>query len=116
MAPRKDTAYLSFVRSLPCVVTGNFPVDVAHVSYAAPEYGKTGRGKGQKEDDRWTVPLHPLEHRAQHSGNERAYWQRVGIDPCVIALALWGCYPNEELALLVIEHANRQAQRARRQS
>lgn len=100
----KDDAYLDFIRSLPCLVTRREPVEAAHVSYAAPEYGKLGRGKGAKESDRWAVPLCPDEHRKQHSLNERDYWRSVGIDPCIIAALLWAAYPSRERALLVINN------------
>lgn len=113
-APVKDKTYLEWIRTLPCVVSGRFPVDAAHISYAAPEYGKTGRGKSQKASDRWTIPLSPDIHRAQHDTSERSYWISIGIDPCVVALSLWGAYPNTELALLIIEAANRKAETARR--
>lgn len=107
----KRPNYLEFIRSLPCVVTGRWPVEAAHISFAAPEYGKTGRGKGQKEDDRWTLPMAQEEHRKSHSMNERNYWVSVGIDPCVVALALFGAFPNEELARLVIQNARRNTSR-----
>lgn len=100
-------AYLDFIRSLPCIVTRREPVEAAHVSFAAPQYGKLGRGKGSKESDQWAVPLHPDEHRKQHSMNEQAYWQSVGIDPCIVAALLWASYPNRDRALLVINNIQR---------
>lgn len=113
-APVKDKTYLQWIKTLPCVVSGRFPVEAAHISYAAPEYGKTGRGKSQKASDFWTIPLSGDEHRKQHSMNEAAYWRSVGIDPCVVALSLRAAFPNNELALLIIEAANRKADAARR--
>lgn len=105
--PVKDKPYLEWLHDLPCIVTGALGVEAAHVSYAAPGYGKLGRGKGQKESDRWAVPLCPQEHRNQHSMGERTYWALHGIDPCVVALALYGAYPNTGLALLVIQNIER---------
>lgn len=102
----RDVQYLDWIRSLPCVVTGK-PAEAAHVSFDAPHLGKLGRGLGAKESDRWAVPLCADEHRKQHSQNERAYWQNVGIDPCVLALALHGAYPNTGLATLIIREARR---------
>ncbi|MCO5159674.1 MAG: DUF968 domain-containing protein [Mesorhizobium sp.] len=99
--------YLDFIRSLPCIVTGRTPVEAAHVSYAAPRYGKLGRGKASKESDCWAVPLSPDEHRRSHSMNERAYWQSVGIDPCFVAVCLYASYPNHERAMLVIRNIER---------
>ena len=106
--PVKDEAYLNFIRSLPCLVTKRMPVEAAHVSYPEPKYGKLGRGKGTKESDRWAVPLCPEEHAKQHSMNEQAYWQGVGIDPVLTALSLYGAYPNEELATMIVLKAGKE--------
>lgn len=100
-------AYLDFIRSLPCIVTRREGVEAAHVSYADPRAGKLGRGKASKESDCWAVPLHPDEHRRQHSMGEREYWKSVGIDPCVIAAFLFAAYPNRDRALLVINNIQR---------
>lgn len=100
----KNPGYLDFVRTLPCIVTRREPVEAAHVSYAEPRAGKLGRGKGSKESDCWAVPLHPDEHRRQHSMGEREYWKSVCIDPCVIAAFLYAAYPNRDRALLVINN------------
>lgn len=105
--PVKDGGYLAFIHGLPCVVSGRTPVEAAHISYADPRYGKLGRGKSQKESDRWCLPLSREEHARQHRIGERAYWACVGIDPCVVALALYGAYPNVELARLVIANIER---------
>ena len=98
----KDEKYLDFIRELPCIITRKTPVEAAHISYSAPEYGKLGRGKSQKESDIWAVPLHPDEHRRQHSMNEREYWKSTGIDPCIVAALLHAAYPSQERALLII--------------
>jgi hypothetical protein len=105
--PVKEKPYLAWLHDLPCIVTGRLDVEAAHISYPAPAYGKLGRGKGQKESDRCAVPLCPEEHRNQHSMGERTYWALHGIDPCVVALALHGAYPNTGLALLVIQSIER---------
>lgn len=103
----KDKDYLSYLHSLPCVVTGRTPVEAAHVSYADPRYGKLGRGKGSKESDRWAVPLHTDEHARQHAMNERAYWREVGIDPCILALALHAACPDVGLGMIIINSIER---------
>lgn len=100
--------HLKFIRSLPCVVTGNTEgVEAAHISFEEPRYGKLGRGYGTKEDDSWAVPLSAEEHRLQHRMNEIDYWGAVGIDPCVVALALWRCTGDYETAVIVLDHARR---------
>jgi len=103
----KNEGYLDFIRSLPCIVTRKEPVEAAHVSYAEPRAGKLGRGKSAKESDCWALPLHPDEHRRQHSMGEREYWHSVGIDPCVIAAFLYAAYPNRDRALLIINNVER---------
>lgn len=90
--PRKNAGYLSFIRKLPCCVTGRYPVEAAHLSFAAPKYGHYGRGKGSKAPDRWALPLHPDEHRKQHSMGERDYWE--GENPHVLALTIWGLFSD----------------------
>lgn len=103
----KDKDYLSYLHSLPCVVTGRMPVEAAHVSYPDPRYGKLGRGKSSKESDRWAVPLHMDEHARQHGMNERAYWRSVGIDPCILALALHAACPDVGLGNIIISSTER---------
>lgn len=90
--PAKKADYLSFIRSLPCAVTGRYGVEAAHVSYAAPHYLHYGRGKGHKADDRWALPLSPDAHRDQHSHNEKEWWQRQGINPHELALTIFGAW------------------------
>lgn len=103
----KDKPYLDWLHDLPCIVTGRLGVEAAHVSFAVPALGKLGRGLGRKESDRWAVPLCPEEHRNQHAIGEREYWDLHGIDPCVVALALFGAYPNTGLALVIIKNIER---------
>lgn len=91
-APVKSPSYLAFIRQLPCVVTGRRPAQAAHVSYQAEHYGARGRGKSQKVSDRFALPLCEEEHRIQHTMNERAYWEKRGIDPHIVCLVLWGLY------------------------
>lgn len=104
----KDAAYLKWIRELPCIVTGKRPVDAAHVSYADPRYGKRERGKSEKADDRWAVPLHRDEHDRQHRmGDERAYWKSTGIDPLQVALALYGVKGDSDMAMVIIRNARK---------
>ncbi|PRD42073.1 hypothetical protein C5748_18115 [Phyllobacterium phragmitis] len=102
---KKDADYLKWLHELPCVVTGVRPVDPAHVSYADPRYGKRERGKSEKADDRWAVPLCRAEHDKQHSMDERAYWQSVGIDPLQVALAIYGVKGDNTMAEIIIRNA-----------
>jgi hypothetical protein len=94
---RKEAGYLAFLHRLPCCITGVYGVEAAHLSYAAPEYGHYGRGRGTKASDRWALPLGSTIHAKSHSMSERAFWDGTGINPHVIALTLHG---------LFIEHGN----------
>jgi len=90
---KKDRSYVSWLHDLPCVVTGRYGVEAAHVSYANPRYGCYGRGKGTKVSDIYALPLSPEEHRKQHwSGNEIQYWSDVGENPHSLAVVLWAIY------------------------
>lgn len=97
-----DDAHLKFIRALPCVVTGAYGVEAAHIRFSDTAYGKRECGKAEKPDDRWTVPLSPEEHRKQHSMNEIAYWKSVGIDPLQVASALHHASGDTDMALAVI--------------
>lgn len=101
--PKKNKSYLAFLHRLPCVVTGTYPVEAAHVSYAELKHGATGRGKSQKASDRFALPLCPDEHRTQHSMNEREYWRSVGIDPHALANALYAAFEADEDALMLCQ-------------
>lgn len=114
--PAKSKDYLSFLHKLPSCVGPSYPVEAAHVSFAAPQYGHYGRSKGTKAPDRWALPLHPDEHRRQHQGNEREYWASVGINPHILALTLWGLFTDmgddaEPFAIAVINQYRQEAGR-----
>lgn len=102
---RKDDGHLRWLRGLPCLVTGAYGVEAAHVRYADPAYFKRGVGGAEKPDDKWAVPLSPDEHRRQHSMNEQDYWRSVGIDPLAVALQLWAHSGNDETGEKIIAQA-----------
>lgn len=106
--PRKqDGKHLAWIRTLPCLVTGQYGVEAAHIRYAAPAYGKRDTGKAEKPDDRWTVPLSPDAHRAQHNTNEQKFWDHHKIDPCQVALALHGVSGDDDAAIVIIRNARK---------
>jgi hypothetical protein len=48
------------------------------------------RGLGLKVSDEFAVPLCRMHHRqAHHAGDERAWWQTMGIEPIKVARKLW---------------------------
>jgi hypothetical protein len=80
----RDRDHLRFVASQPCLVCGRTPSDAHHIKFAEQ------RAMGRRVSDRFTVPICRLHHRELHRrGNERAWWQRYGIDPLAIAATLW---------------------------
>lgn len=107
--PAPKPSYLSWIRSLPCVLTWG-DAEAAHLSTANKRYGHEGRGKAQKAADRWALPLCPDKHREQHTGRETDFWGRYGgIDQAyVTALALYAIYEegaDEDRAMRVLwEH------------
>lgn len=113
--PVKAPSYLTFVHMLPCVITGMYGVEAAHLSYANPALGHFGRGKGQKASDRWALPLCPEKHREQHSMGEMAFWRRHNINPHLVALTIWGLWSERgddalDLATQVISYQYRSAE------
>jgi hypothetical protein len=80
----RNREHLKFVASQPCLVCGRTPSDPHHLKFAEQV------AMGRKVSDRFSVPVCRLHHRELHrKGNERAWWERQGIDPLVIAASLW---------------------------
>jgi hypothetical protein len=87
---QEDSPHRKFVGSLPCLICGNEHCsEAAHIRMADQSIAKPSTGMQQKSDDKFTVPLCNLHHAAQHSMNERYFWQSAGIDPVKVALALY---------------------------
>lgn len=104
--PREESrVHLEWIRTLPCCITGDRPVDAAHVRYADPVYGKRETGKGEKPDDKWAVPLLRSLHDEQHSGNEKLFWIRRGLDPLRIALSLYACTGDDDQAFVILRES-----------
>jgi hypothetical protein len=80
----RDRDHLRFVAAQPCLVCGRTPSDPHHIKFAEQ------RAMGRKVSDRSTVPICRLHHRELHRrGNERNWWQDLGIDPLAVAATLW---------------------------
>ena len=93
----RDRDHLRFVAAQPCLVCGRTPSDPHHIKFAQQ------RAMGRKVSDRFTVPICRLHHRQLHRrGNERAWWQRQGIDPLAIAASLWANTHGEPAAAEVM--------------
>ena len=80
----RDKAHLRHVAARPCLLCGAFPADAHHIRFAQP------KAFGRKVSDEFTVPLCRTHHRElHHTGNERAWWHDMGIDPLPVAARLW---------------------------
>jgi hypothetical protein len=85
-APRRirDRDHVRLVGKQPCLVCGRRPADPHHLRFAQ------SRALGRKVSDEYTVPLCRGHHREVHrSGDEAKWWKKAGIDPTVLARALW---------------------------
>lgn len=107
-----DLKFLSLVRLLPCLCCGLEPSEAAHVRFASAAFGKAS-GLQKKPADRWALPLcagcHRLNRDAQHNGNEREFWDRLGIDalPTCVALYAQAADPVAARAVIFVTIANR---------
>lgn len=108
---KKNSGYVSFVHCLPCAVSGQYrDIEAAHLSISSPRHGHYGRAKSSKAPDRWVLPLSAEQHRRQHSMNEQVFWDQAGIDPHLLALAIFGLWSDlgddaEPFAAAIINQA-----------
>lgn len=103
--PRQhDPAHLDYIRTLPCVCCMNcIETEAAHIRYSDARAGKVNAGVGAKPHDRWTVPLCGKHHREQHAaGNERKWWEGIGIDPIYLAMSLYSVSGDQDRGLKII--------------
>jgi hypothetical protein len=85
-APRRirDRDHVRLVAKRPCLICGRSPADAHHLRFAQ------SRTLGRKVSDEFTIPLCRGHHREIHRcGDEAAWWKKVGVDPTVLARALW---------------------------
>lgn len=92
----EDPAHLAYVRTLPCLICGSPWTEAAHIRAASLPHGKRYTGKAEKPSDCWAVPLCSHHHREQHSTSELAWWASYGLDPFVIAIALYAARPGAD--------------------
>jgi hypothetical protein len=84
MKRRRHKAHLHHVAQQSCLICARKPSDPHHLGFMQP------RGLGLKVSDEFAVPLCRMHHRqAHHAGDERAWWQTMGIDPIKVARKLW---------------------------
>ena len=94
-APVKSKGYLSWLHSLPCIISHVSPVEAAHLSTPNGNYGHFGRAKGRKASDCWALPLSKEMHDKQHKGNELRFWRVHKINPYLAALILHNIYVTQ---------------------
>lgn len=106
--PRQhDEAHLAFIRQLPCLITGeNTTVEACHIRFSDARIAKVNAGVGAKPHDMFTVPLSGAVHRQQHSRGERQFWQQIGIDPVLYALALYAVSGDHERGCQIVASAH----------
>ena len=94
----RDPGFLAFLRRLPCVACvvegGNCgPVEAAHLRFSDARWSRTNPGMSVKPSDFWATPLGRGHHQHdQHAGSERAFWQRLGIEPGALATELYAAF------------------------
>jgi hypothetical protein len=66
------------------LICGRQPSDAHHLRFAQLQ------ALGRKVSDEFTVPLCRGHHREVHRcGDETGWWKNAGVDPTVVARALW---------------------------
>jgi hypothetical protein len=80
----RDREHVRQVAKQPCLVCGRQPSDPHHLRFTQR------RALSRKVSDEFTVPLCRGHHREVHRcGDEAAWWRKVGVDPTIVARALW---------------------------
>ncbi len=75
--------------------------DACHINYLGAKHDRP-RGKGERVDDIWTVPMCRIHHEAQtingHSGaNEEGWWWARNVDPEPICIQLALASPDPKV-------------------
>jgi hypothetical protein len=109
--PRKRSKdNLVAIHELPCILTGLWPVEAAHLRSPCRELGKRETGMQEKPDDAYVVPLSPAKHREQHSMNEVEFWEKHGYqwwEVVALSQALYLNRDNLEVCQSIIQGARR---------
>lgn len=104
----RDPGFLAFLRRLPCVAgmveAGcSGPIEAAHIRFSDARAGRINPGMQAKPDDRWATPLCRHHHQHdQHAGAERAFWERLEIEPGALSTALFEAYQADRDGLAVL--------------
>ena len=103
----RDEKHLKFIRSLPCLVCqNNISTQACHIRMTDARFGKVNPGIAAKPDDKYTLPMCDVHHSAQHkAGNERTFWEGIGLDPIPLALELYAVSGDYEKGCEIIARA-----------
>lgn len=105
---RRDESHLRFIRQLPCLLClDDTGTEAAHIRMADARIAKPITGISIKPDDRFTIPLCSRHHREQHGGGEREFWEGLGTDPILLALALYSISGDTQEATRIITEVAR---------
>lgn len=78
---KRDPKFLAWVRTQPCVVSGQTSTPENFVAIEAHHVRKSGHGgTGTKPDDSRAVPLRAIFHREYHDIGKEAFELRYGVD------------------------------------
>ena len=95
----RDPGYLAFLRRLPCIaaVMGKAgcegAIQAAHLRFSDAKGGRRNPGMSSKPHDRHATPLCAHHHlRDQHTRQEQAFWNDLGVDPGDLSAALYAAY------------------------
>ena len=83
----EDPRHLARLRTLGCVVCGRRPVEIHHV--LGESNTSASRGMGRRNGDDKACALCPEHHRELHSGGQRSYEIKHGLE--ATADWLWKC-------------------------
>jgi hypothetical protein len=105
----EDAKHLRWIRTLPCLVTGQTgEIHAAHIRHASLKHNKRATGLGEKASDRWVVPLNADLHlNGQHRSGERTWWWSIGIDPLDVAQKLYAISGDTQRAIEIMDEARK---------
>ena len=112
--PGDSRAYLDWIKSLPCIVTGLPCDDPHHLMRLRTESGeKVIKGVGRRHPDRWSLPVARWLHDALHAaGDDEALLASLGFDARALCAALWAMREDgnrDELARRLLDKVRDQA-------
>ena len=85
----KDEAWLKLIREMPCCICRNeIETEACHIKMADARFGKRIAGH-RREDDHFVLPMCSRCHRQQHSGPERAFYEKHQIDAPALAVSMY---------------------------